>query len=252
MISLADYDKIKQIMEESPEKKELLSRLLASHQMDISTISHEIRNPLTLVYSTLQLIESQHPEVLNFRYWSDLRNDVAYMKLLLEELSAYNNGERLKLSSIDTSTFFRTLALSFASSLIETDIQFHSKIDSGLPPIQGDAIKLKEAFLNLLGNAHDALDSFSSVNNQIPTIRMSVTTDHNHLVITITDNGQGISEDQLPHIFDPFVTYKKNGTGLGLAITSRIITSHKGSIQVSSIPGVHTTFLLTLPVKENT
>ena len=65
--------------------------------MEISTISHEIRNPLTLVYSTLQLIESQHPEVLTFSHWTELHQDIEYMKFLLEDLSSYNNGERLEL-----------------------------------------------------------------------------------------------------------------------------------------------------------
>ena len=83
MFSTTDYDKLQQIMSESPEKKDLLSRLLTSHQMTISTISHEIRNPLTLVYSTLQLIESQHPEVSTFRYWPDLKQDIEYMKNIL-------------------------------------------------------------------------------------------------------------------------------------------------------------------------
>ena len=64
MLSSTDHDKLQQIMQEHPETEELFNRIFKSHQMDISTISHEIRNPLTLVYSTLQLIESQHPEVL--------------------------------------------------------------------------------------------------------------------------------------------------------------------------------------------
>lgn len=84
MFSTTDYDKLQQIMAESPQKKELLTRLLESHRMDISTISHEIRNPLTLVYSTLQLIESQHPEVLTFPHWEGMRQDIEYMKQLLE------------------------------------------------------------------------------------------------------------------------------------------------------------------------
>ena len=118
MFTKSDYESLQQIMEESPEKKELLTRLLASHQMTLSSISHEIRNPLTLVYSTIQLMESKHPQVTNIPYWSDLRNDIEYMKLLLEELSSYNNGEFLSLSTIDTDTFFKTLALSFASSML--------------------------------------------------------------------------------------------------------------------------------------
>ena len=88
MFTESDYEKLHQIMAESPEKEELLTRLLHSHRMDISTISHEIRNPLTLIYSTLQMIEASNPEVLNIRHWSDLHSDIEYMKQLLEELSA--------------------------------------------------------------------------------------------------------------------------------------------------------------------
>ena len=101
MFTESDYEKLHQIMAESPEKEELLTRLLHSHRMDISTISHEIRNPLTLIYSTLQMIEASNPEVLNIRHWSDLHSDIEYMKQLLEELSAYNNGQRLSPSSTD-------------------------------------------------------------------------------------------------------------------------------------------------------
>ena len=116
MLSSTDHDKLQQIIQEHPETEELFNRIFKSHQMDISTISHEIRNPLTLVYSTLQLIESQHPEVLEFAHWSELHQDIEYMKLLLEDLSSYNNGERLDLAPLSTGSFFRRIALSFASS----------------------------------------------------------------------------------------------------------------------------------------
>ena len=76
MLSSTDHDKLQQIMQEHPETEELFNRIFKSHHMDISTISHEIRNPLTLVYSTLQLIESQHPEVLEFAHWSELHQDI--------------------------------------------------------------------------------------------------------------------------------------------------------------------------------
>ena len=69
---------------------------------------------------------------------------------------------------------------------------------------------------------------------------------------TVKDNGRGIDHEQLPHIFEPFVTYKKNGTGLGLPLSLKIIKTHKGTINVSSIPHVLTTFTVTLPIKKNT
>ena len=145
MFTESDYEKLHQIMAESPEKEELLTRLLHSHRMDISTISHEIRNPLTLIYSTLQMIEASNPEVLNIRHWSDLHSDIEYMKQLLSP------------SSTDFDIFLKKFSLSFASSIIETDIEFISQIEPGLPVMPADSIKLREVLLNLLGNARDAV-----------------------------------------------------------------------------------------------
>lgn len=226
MLNTTDYDKLQ--------------------QTTLSMVCHEIRNPLTLIYSTLQLIESQHPEVTDFRYWPSLRQDLDYMVLLLDELSLYNNSRKLTLSNIDSNTFFRKLSLSFAASIANTDIEFVSKIAPGLPALQCDTIKLREVFLNLLTNARDAVSD-----SKEPSIHLSVTERSGFLHITIRDNGCGIPEDHLETIFDPFVTYKKNGTGLGLAITNHIVKAHHGTIHATSAPHTGTTFTLTLPVKQD-
>ncbi len=248
MLSSTDYDKLQQIMQEKPETKELLGRLLKSHQMEISSISHEIRNPLTLVYSTLQLIESQHPEVLDFAHWSELHQDIEYMKSLLEDLSSYNNGERLELIPVSTSTYLRRIALSFAASIIDTDIEFTSCIPENLPEISVDSVKLRQAILNLLRNACDALNKKAS-DSQKPAITFSVTLDADALHIEIKDNGCGISPEDQKTVFEPFVTHKPDGTGLGLAITRRIIQAHHGTIVLNSTLHVGTAFILTLPVQ---
>ena len=224
MFTQTDYDKLQQIMAESPEKKELLTRLLSHHRMEISTISHEIRNPLTLVYSNLQFLENEFPELLPSKHWKNMHQDVEYMKQLLEELSDFNNGDRLSLQSLDTNTFLRNVALSFATSILDTDIQMTSKIPPALPVIQADPVKLRQLFLE----ARLAKQS---------------------LVIEIRDNGCGITSEQRDKIFEPFVTYKKDGTGLGLALARRIATSHGGTLTVSSVPGTFTVFTLSLPVQ---
>ena len=255
MLTSTDYDKLQQIMTESPEKKELLSRLLETHRMDISMISHEIRNPLTLVYSALQLIESQHPEVCTFSHWDHLRQDIEYMKLLLEELSSYNNGERLELSLLSPETMLKTLALSFASSLIETDIQFTSYIEPDLPKLNLDILKIRQALLNILGNAKDAVLSASSLRHEIA---LDAHVDHDQLFISISNTGDKIASEDLDKIFEPFITRKSSGTGLGLAITRRIIEAHDGMIRVSStdqssLSDTHgTIFTITLPIQQNT
>lgn len=249
MFSATDYDKLQQIMEESDEKKELLTRLLESHRMTVSTISHEIRNPLTLISSTLQLISAQHPETASFKYWDQLLSDVEMLKLLLEDLSSYNNGDKLNVKETGSNSFFQSLSLSFAASLAETNIEYRSYIAPDLPPINCDALKLRQVLLNLLRNAKDAVLSCEHTH---PEISMEVRMDHpetNQIIVTVSDNGCGIPSEQLEHIFEPFVTYKSDGTGLGLAIVSRIISAHKGTISVSSTPGTLTSFTLTLPIE---
>ena len=218
MFTESDYDKLHQIMAESPQKKELLTKLLDSHRMDISTISHEIRNPLTLVYSTLQFIETSNPEVLNIRHWSDLHNDIEYMKQLLEELSAYNNGQRLSV-------------------------------------MPADSIKLKEVLLNLLGNAKDAVLTETSIPSS-PQIRLNAHREGSSLIISVSDNGCGIAPEYLDTIFQPFVTYKSTGTGLGLPLSHRIVQAHGGTLSAWSDKnalknGIRTRFTLTLPICEN-
>ena len=244
MLSSTDHDKLQQIMQENPENEALINRLLTSHQMEISTISHEIRNPLTLVYSTLQLIESQHPEVLTFSHWAELHQDIEYMTFLLEDLSSYNNGERLELTPVSASTYFRRIALSFAASIVDTDIEFVSRIPEDLPEISADPVKLRQAVLNLLRNACDALNK-KAPDSQKPVITFSVTFHTDSLHIGVSDKGL---EDQKT-IFEPFVTHKPDGTGLGLAITRRIIQAHHGTVTLNSVLHNGTTFTLTLPVQ---
>lgn len=250
MFSATDYDKLQQIMEESPEKKELLTRLLESHKIEISTISHEIRNPLTLVYSTLQMIETQHREVRDFRHWKSMRQDVEYMNHLLEELSTYNNGESLRLTAVDTVPFLKTLVLSFAASILDTDIEFTSGIEPDIPPVIMDPVKIRQLFLNLLGNARDALLACPDVRN--PAISLHTKHDGRTVHFLIRDNGPGIKAEDIGSIFDPFVTHKENGTGLGLAIARRIITAHNGSLNVESAPGKGSVFTVVLPIQQDT
>lgn len=242
MFTETDYDKLKQLMAENPENEALIQKLLRSHKETISTISHEIRNPLTLVYSTMQLIESQHPEVRTFKYWDSMREDMEYMKQLLEELSAFNNGSVISISQFNFRSFMEQLAVSFAAANAESGIEFTSYISPDLPDIRADRIKLKEVFLNLLRNASDATP-------QNGTIRLDATCDLGNITISIQDSGCGIEAEYLDDLFTPFVTHKQGGTGLGLAIVKRTVEAHHGTIQVESELHRGSRFTVTLPIQ---
>ena len=208
----------------------------------LSKFSHEIRNPLTTLYSTIQLIEMQHPEVKDFKHWSSLNYDIEYINQLLDELSNFAKSEKLNLTNIEMRPFLEHLSLSFAASIAQSEIEYTSEIDPYISKITVDKTKLQEVFLNLLKNAYDA---------SLPKGKIFFTAHmvEKSLVIKVQDTGCGITKEQLPTIFQPFVTYKKNGTGLGLAICDHIIKAHGGTISVESEVGVGTTFTITLPVE---
>ena len=88
-----------------------------------------------------------------------MRRDIEYMTHLLEELSSFNNSEKLHLTDTAMTSFLRTLALSFAASLIDTPIEFISRIDPELPVLSIDTVKFRQLLLNLLSNARDALSA---------------------------------------------------------------------------------------------
>lgn len=207
----------------------------------LSKFSHELRNPLTSVYSTIQLIEMQHPEVKDFKYWSTLAPDLEYMNNLLTELSDFSKSEKLQLETFSLRALLEHVSLSFAATIADSEVEYTSKISPSIHQITGDKTKLQEVFLNLLKNAFDAAAPDK-------TIYLEATSDDDNVHILVRDTGCGITPKQLPTIFDPFVTYKKNGTGLGLAISHNIIHAHGGTIHVESTEGKETLFSITLPL----
>lgn len=212
----------------------------ANTEFFISKFSHELRNPLSTLYSTIQIIEQTHPEVRQFKYWSTLLPDIEYMNLLLDELSGFSKVQHLNPEEIELTVFLKYILLSFAASIANSKVELSSKIDIHNLKINGDKTKLQEVFLNLLKNAYEA-----SLPDQ--KIFFSAFQEGKKAVFLIRDTGCGILPEQLPNIFDPFVTYKDGGTGLGLCICREIIMAHNGSITVTSKVGHGTTFRVELP-----
>jgi two-component system nitrogen regulation sensor histidine kinase GlnL len=132
--------------------------------------------------------------------------------------------------------------------------RFIQEYDPSLPPTMGDADQLIQVMLNLLKNAAEATPKVGGIITVNSSYRagMKVATPAGQreslpLQITITDNGTGVPEELLSHIFEPFVTAKSSGSGLGLALVSKIVSDHGGVIACESEPG-WTRFRLLLPV----
>lgn len=210
-------------------------------QLILSRFTHEIRNPLTLISSSLQMLESEHPAVSDWRGWDDITDNLKYIQNLLDDFSGYQNAGKLSPAPVDTSVFFRRIAGSFRPALQYLGIRLETRIPEDLPPILADQTKLRQAFLNLIRNAQE------SIQHDHGRICLAVSAASGGIQIELTDNGCGMTQKQLDTVFRPFVTYKPDGTGLGLAITREIIDAHRGNLKVISTPGEGTCFCIFLP-----
>ncbi|TCK93121.1 phospho-acceptor domain-containing protein [Natranaerovirga hydrolytica] len=203
-------------------------------------IAHEIRNPLSIIRSMLQLVEKNVPEVQNSSYWNSIFNEIDYVNQLLNSLTNYCNSTYINKKPIVLNDLLLDLKNSYQSYATQQSKYISLKPCSKNVVIHADPIKIKQALSNLLKNAFEATKE-----NALITI--SAKENKNTLLIKIKDTGSGISEDKLKTIFEPFVTYKPTGTGLGLSVVKNVIKEHNGSIDIQSKLGVGTTFLITLP-----
>ena len=209
--------------------KTLYQELQIKQQFLLSQISHEIRNPVTLINSFLQLFESHHPEIVKDDCWEKVMENMNFLKALLEEFSSFNNSAKLHLQEINLDHIFR-----------ETVSVLYQK-ETAIPLISADPTKIRQVLLNLLTNAREAIGSQG-------LIRCSLSCDGENVYLCVKDTGTGIPVGYQKDIFEPFVTHKQGGTGLGLAICKRIVSAHNGHIFFRSAAGEETSFTVILPI----
>jgi two-component system sensor histidine kinase HydH len=123
-----------------------------------------------------------------------------------------------------------------------SNVRVEERIEPDLPPVLGSRGRLKQALLNLLVNARQAMPKGGQV-----TLRVERDGD-GRVAIRVADTGVGIPPENMERIFEPYFTTKENGTGLGLPVTRRIVEEHGGTLGVTSQAGAGTEFVIRLPV----
>ncbi len=241
MLTYDEQEKMERLMSKDKNFHELITAIKKDHHLTLSQISHEIRNPLTYMDSSIQWIQKLHPEVEDFEFWDQMKHDLQYLKILLDDISAFNNGEQLNITRIDPREFACDLKDTLLPELLDRHIPLLIKLDDTYPDFYGDPIRLKQVFINLIKNSIESITGRGR-------ITLKVFTHDKRLMIAVKDNGCGISAEQQKTIFRPFVTHKENGTGLGLSIARRIILAHNGTIHLRSSVGKGTEVQVHLPL----
>lgn len=207
----------------------------------LSRLSHEIRNPITLINSELQLMVSSHPELCSYRQWDSLMDNLEYVKELLNELSDLSHAQTVDLVPVNPAEFLNTILSCQKNTLDYLGITLETHMENISSPIFLDRIKMRQVIFNLIKNSCEAIDQPKG------KIIVSLKKTDSGICISIEDNGCGMTHEQAENIFRPFITYKPEGTGLGLAVTAEIISAHHGQIKVSSTPGKGSVFCIYLP-----
>lgn len=225
---------------------ERLERLFQAQQRLMADVSHELRTPLTAVRGNIDLMRRMgeaDPESL-----TTIQEEVDRMARLVGDLlllaRADAGGLPLQMQPIELDNLFfevyqKVIVLSKAHTITVTDID--------QVRIMGDPDRLKQLFINLIGNAIKYTPEGGE-------IRLSLSKSELWARVVISDSGVGIPEKDLPHIFDRFYRVDKarsraqGGSGLGLAIAKSIVEAHGGDIYVTSEVGKGTTFAVALPV----
>ncbi len=208
------------------------------------TIAHEVRNPLTNInLATEQLKESIHGTEENTMLLEMIkRNSLRINQLISNLLNATKFSELVYQKASVNHIIDQALELAADRiNLKHIIIEKHYSQDLRLVDI--DEEKMKIAFLNIIVNAIEAMNSDNAI------LQITTRMDLSKCKIIFEDNGTGMNEETITKLFEPFFTKKETGNGLGLTNTQNIILNHKGKIEVESVEGTGTKFIIYLDVE---
>lgn len=238
------------IIEDITEKVEMENQILHSEKLAVigrlvASISHEIKNPLSIInqsaYSlkrkVIRICKENAEDIITGL--DRIEKSVYRANDIVERLLNFTKPYYVKVQTINLKEVLdEAIKLSYLQAK-RSDVSISKRLTNAY--IKGDKNALIQLFINILINAIESIQDKGSVN--VKTYK-----DKDKVIIKIKDTGVGIPSQYIDKIFEPFFTTKESGTGLGLAVAYRIVESHGGKIYVESEEGKGTEFTVELPL----
>lgn len=213
-----------------------------------ASVAHEINNPLYAARNSLYLVEQDLPPDAPQRAFLEIaQTELGRIARIITRMRDFYRPSRAELLSTDVNNLLNETIELVRTHLRHSLVTLNLELSDDLPPIIAHADQLRQVFLNIILNACDAMPEGGCLTVGTRCRRDSQGNDQ-AVEVSIADNGVGISDEHLEHLFEPFYTTKPQGTGLGLAISAHIVTQHAGRISVESSVGKGSLFTIVLPL----
>ncbi len=212
----------------------------------VSEISHDLKQPLTSMRGTLQMLKQKWDKLPSKEeYLNNLEKDIMTLSDLVRELLRFSNPQSYARQPKQITVIIDRALELVGSELEANDIRVEITSPSPLPSLLLNENEILQAIINIIFNSIQAMPSGGRLGIKVQEVKKK---GRNFLKVEISDTGVGIPAENLSHIFDRYFTTKEGGTGLGLSIVKRIITAHQGEMEVKSTLGKGTTFNIYLPI----
>jgi two-component system NtrC family sensor kinase len=257
VIWLATSHVVQKAQENAESREDLQRQLLHASKLasvgELATgVAHEINNPLAIVIATSGVIRDMlnpefdmdaSPESI-IKELETIDSAVYRARTITRQLLDYGRKNLPRPVACDMNQLMDDVISGFKQREFEVEnINIKKQYTPELPDIVADPDQVRQVLLNLINNAGDAISGSG-------TITLATASDNGYVRVTITDTGSGMTVEQTRKVFDPFYTTKAagKGTGLGLSVSLSIVQSMGGSIDVQSMPGVGSSFTVSIPL----
>jgi signal transduction histidine kinase len=239
------------------EKKTLEQHLIQTQKMEsIGTlaagIAHEVGNPLASISALVQVAQRNTNDEFVLDKLGLVKSQVTRISKIIRDLVDFSRPSNFEMQTMDINESLKESVEITKVGTKEKDIDINLNLSDDLPSLPLITDQMEQVFVNILLNAVDALHEIKDTMYE-KRIDVETAVAKDTVVITFSDNGPGIKEENKTKIFEPFFTTKQKGkgTGLGLWVSYGIIKNFHGNIEVKSEPGKGTTFIIHLPINKN-
>jgi len=239
----------KKVIKKTKELRKVQFQLMQSEKLSIigelvSSVAHEVRNPLATISLIVQHLESKSVDNYQIEKLKAIQRNINRIDKIVFGLLNFSHPSRFNFDYYNVNEILERLE-PILNHFLPENIKIIKRYDSKLPQGWFDSACLEQVFLNLISNAIQAMKKGGEL-----YITTSFDPVQKGIIIKFKDTGVGIPEGNIKKIFTPFFTTFKEGTGLGLSICRNIIKDHKGTISVESKSGKGAIFNIYLPLEK--